>query len=94
MDNKTFSIGILSLTAVVLVVANLFTGRLAPRSAEALEVVNDRDYRLVTADAPGGSEALYVIENLSGIVAVLMYDQSKKSLEVVDIQSLDKAFLR
>jgi hypothetical protein len=91
MDNKTFAIGILSLTAVVLVVANLFTGRLAPHSAMAQEVVRDRGYVMVTAEAPGGSDALYIMDERTGLIACLLWDPSKRSLEVRDVQALTPA---
>ena len=54
MDKKTFIIGVLSLSAVVLFAANL----LQPRTANAGLVVKDNDYTAVTArTTPSSSTA-------------------------------------
>jgi hypothetical protein len=77
MDKKTFTIGVLSLTAVILFVANM----LQPRYAEAGFVVRDNEYTAVTARIANGGEALYVVDNRSGKMAVLNYNPNKKAVE-------------
>jgi len=76
MDTKSFSIGILSLTATVLLVANYF----ATPVAHATDTIRDRDYGLVTARSQAGGESLYVLDNRSGLVAVFAYDNSRRQL--------------
>ncbi len=74
MEKKSFLIGILSLSAAVLMVANYF----APTQADASLTVKDRDFSMVTARTQQGGEALYVLDNRSGKVAVYSYDPSSK----------------
>ena len=63
MDRKTFAIGILTLTAVI-----LFIGQFLPvRTAIANDSIGDRDYQLVTARTQQGGDALYVFQRRSGI---------------------------
>ncbi len=65
-DRKTFAIGILTLTAVI-----LFIGQFLPvRTAIANDSIGDRDYQLVTVRTQQGGDALYVFQRRSGIVAV------------------------
>ena len=53
MDRKTFGIGILTITAVVLFVAQF----LPVREARANDAVGDRDYQLVTSRGLKGGAA-------------------------------------
>src|SRR3954465_2874116 len=76
MDKRTFLIGVLSITAAVLLAANL----IQPRMAEASLVVKDNEYTAVTARIAKGGEALYLLDNRRGRMAVLMYDPNKKSV--------------
>ena len=76
MDKKTFTIGVLSLSALVLLVANL----IQPRVAEAGLVVKDNEYTAVTARVARGGEALYILDNRSGLMAVVAYDISRKGI--------------
>ena len=71
MKKESFAIGILSLTAVALFVANYFA---TPRSAIAAEAVNGRDYQVVTARIQTGGEGLYILDNKTGIITILTYD--------------------
>jgi len=76
MDKRTFLIGVLSITAAVLLAANL----IQPRNAEASLVVKDNEYTAVTARISKGGEALYLLDNRSGRMAVLMYDPNKRAV--------------
>ena len=76
MDKRMFLIGVLSITAAVLLAANL----IQPRNAEASLVVKDNEYTAVTARISKGGEALYLLDNRSGRMAVLMYDPNKRSV--------------
>ena len=66
VDKKTFWIGILCLTAAMLLVANLMNP--APASADL--VIKDLDYQLATAGNSAGGDSLFVTDNRTGMVAV------------------------
>lgn len=83
MDKKTYAIGLLSVTALVLLVANL----LAPRQLSAIESVNDRDYQLVTARVKQGGDALYILDNASGRLAAITVTPGRGP-EVAAVQQL------
>jgi hypothetical protein len=89
MDKKLFIIGILSLTAVVLFVANL----VMPTRAIADEVVKDRDWQVVTAHVQQNDEGLYILDNRSGMMAVFIYDPNAKSLVIRDRKPIMDAFV-
>ncbi|HEY2587743.1 MAG TPA: hypothetical protein VGI81_18495 [Tepidisphaeraceae bacterium] len=89
MDKKTFTLGILSLTAVLLFVANLV---IPPRQAEANFVVKDRDYQAVTALYQANDEALFVLDNRSGQMACFTYNPQQKSLALRDLRPIMSAF--
>jgi predicted hydrolase (HD superfamily) len=88
MDSKLFGIGILSLMAVVLVVANF----MPVDRAEAATVIKDRDYQLVTARNTQGGEALYVIDNRTGLIAAFTWDATTKTVKPRDVQPVMNLF--
>lgn len=88
MDKKTFGIGILSLMAVVLMIANF----MPVQPASAGTVIKDRDYQLVTAKVQQGGEALYVLDNRTGLLAVFVWDPTSRSVRVRDVKPLTFAF--
>lgn len=90
IDNKTFAIGMLGLSALVMAVAHLVVSQ--PQPAFAGETVQNRDYQVVTARIQGGGEALYVSDNRTGQVAVFTYDPASRSVVVKKIRSLADAF--
>ncbi len=75
MDKKNFSIGILSLSAMILLLANYF----AP-PAGAMNTIKDRSYAMVTATTQAGGEVLYVLDNISGRLGIFAYDPARKEL--------------
>jgi hypothetical protein len=89
LDKKTFTIGVLTLTAAMLLMANI----LAPHHAEANVTIKDRDYQAVTTHVtvPGG-DALYVTDNRTGNMAVFVYDPNRKGLKLVGVKSVTDAF--
>lgn len=89
LDRKTFIIGILSLSAVLLLAANI----LMPRHAMADQLVKDRDYQAVTAaiSSPGG-DALYITDTHSGMMAIYIYDPNVKDLKLVGVKPVMDAF--
>lgn len=89
LDKKTFTIGVLSLSAVILLVANL----LAPRGAQAsYNTIKDNDFQLQTATSVQGGDALYVTDNRSGAMAVFVFDPNLHSLKPLDGKLVQSAF--
>lgn len=88
MDKKTFSIGILSLTAVLLFVAIL----IMPPRASANFAVKDRDYQAVTAAIQANDEALYILDNRSGLMACFSYNPQQRALVLRDLKPIMNAF--
>ena len=88
VDNKTFAIGILSLTAAAMLLVNLN----APRQAEAAQVVKGRDYQVLTARTAQGDDGLYVVENRTGNMAVFMYDVKGRRIEPRAVKTVMEAF--
>jgi hypothetical protein len=84
MDKKTYTIGILAVVAALLLVANLMPS--AEPAANASFAIKDRNYQLVTARATRGGELLYVVDNLSGQVAVFVWDNNR--VKPLVVQSL------
>lgn len=78
MDKKTYSIGILSLTAVILLVANFMST--PPAEATLGMVYPGRDYQAVTAPVQGGGDALYILNNRTGMLAVFTYDTTTRRM--------------
>jgi hypothetical protein len=88
MDKKTFWIGILSLTATVLMLGNYF----APQPAMATMSIKDRDFSMVTAHSQTGGDSLFVLDNRSGKVAVYFYDPSSKVVRPRGSGDMSKMF--
>ena len=88
MNKKTYAVGVLSLSAVMLFVANL----LFPSNAGASFAIKDRDFTAVTAHQQQGDDALYVMDNRSGMMLVFNYDPTHKSLALRDRRAVTDAF--
>jgi hypothetical protein len=88
MDNKTFGIGILFLTAVILLVANW----MVPNQVVADTVVH-RDYSVVTARVQQGGDALYIVDNRTGQMAVFTYDPQRRNVQPRAVRAVTDAFL-
>ena len=89
MDRKKFSIGIISLTGLILVVATL----LPTRPAEGDFAVKDlRGMQMITSASQQGGDVLYVIEPTSAKVLVLAYNTNTKDLRRVAAGDLNLAF--
>jgi len=88
LDKKTFVIGVLSLSAVILFVANL----IQPPRAEAQMSIKDRDYQAVTAHVSKGGEALYLTDNRTGKMAVFVYDPNRRAVVPIAAGAIGNAF--
>ncbi len=75
MDKKTYTIGILSVVAALLLVANLMPT--SEPAANAAFSIKDRNYQLVTTRATKGGELLYVVDNVTGQVAVFIWENNR-----------------
>ena len=90
MDRKTFSIGILTVTAVILFIAQF----LPVRTAVANDSVGDRDYQLVTAASVQGGDTLYIFQRQSGLVAVFTWDPGQRRVSLRAVRSISDAILQ
>lgn len=88
MDRKVFGIAVLTLTAIMLLVACL----LPSKSAEAQFAVKDLSrFQLVTVQSQQGGDILYVIDP-DGNIAVLGFDPASRSLRPIATGTLAAAF--
>jgi|SRR6476469_7316766 hypothetical protein len=87
MDSKTYSIGILTLTAVALLIANIF----APRPAVAIEAVANDQMQAVTCRQQSGGDALYLLDHNSGKLAVFTV-KSGAGLKLMTVADVESAF--
>ncbi|HWE04634.1 MAG TPA: hypothetical protein VG326_19670 [Tepidisphaeraceae bacterium] len=92
LDKKTFTIGVLTLSAVILAVANILAP--SPVTASYNSVKDNSDFQMQTATAVGGGDALYVTEGRSGIMAVFTFDPTRKTLLLQDAQPVQNAFAK
>lgn len=88
MDKKTYTIGILSLSAVILFVANL----IMPPRAAANFAVKDRDYQMISAAIQPGDEGVYVLDNRTGNMALFVYNPTARSLQAKEVRPIMAAF--
>jgi len=90
MDSKTYGIGILSLTALVLIVANC----LVPANNASAEIaITGQGYSVVTARVQSGGDGVYILDNRTGNLAVFTYDPGTRRLEPRTVRPLADAFV-
>jgi hypothetical protein len=87
MDNKTFGIGILGATAVALLIANIY----APSPAVGDTAITNEDFQAVTASTTQGGDALYLLDNNTGKLAVFTADRNS-GLTLRSVEDVGKAF--
>jgi hypothetical protein len=88
MDRKTYAIGILFLSALALFLAICFV----PNRADAQATVKERVYSVVTARVQQGGDALYIVDNETGLMAVFTYDPNSRSLRPRAVRNVVDAF--
>jgi hypothetical protein len=89
VDKRTFVLGVLTLSAVILLVANI----LAPRGAVAMTTIYDKEtYQMQTARISNGGEALYVTDNRTGIMGVFVYDPNRRTIIARTVKPVMDAF--
>jgi hypothetical protein len=89
MDKKTFAIIMMVLLAVALGVANFAAH---PPMAQAAVVVTGRDYQSCTVKAPRGGDALYILDNKTGQLAVFTYDFNTRDVRARAVRFVRDAF--
>ena len=87
IEKNTLAIIILSLTAGLMLLANI-----SQPVARADNVIKDRDYQLVTGSLAGGGDALYVMDNRAGLMAVFVYDPSVRGIRARNFTALANIF--
>src|SRR3954469_25511293 len=90
MNRKKFNIVTLTVTALVLAAAPWFLPQPAP-AAQA--VWKDRDYQVVTARVQNGGDALYVLDNRTGQIAVFVYDPGARGVRPMAVRNVADAFI-
>jgi len=92
MERKKLTIAVLTASAVLLGAAHLFIGGGQP-TANAQAVLKDRDYQVVTARIANGGDALYVLDNRSGMIAVFVYDPGARGVRPMAVRNVADAFI-
>jgi hypothetical protein len=88
MDRKIYAIGILIVTATMLLIANLIP---LPQ-AVAATTIRDRDYQVVTARVQQGGEGLYVLDNRTGMIAIFTWDVAARAVKLRAVRPIADAF--
>lgn len=87
-QSGTLWIALLSLAAGV-----LFTAHFIPTTTPVYaDVIKDRDYQLITFRQIVGGEALGVIDNRTGMMAVFSYDEARRAMTPRAVRPLADAF--
>lgn len=89
LDKQVIAIGLLSIMAVGLFIANFVSP-----AAHADSVVEGHDYQAVTARMATGGEGLYILDNRTGLLAVFTYDTWKHTLVPSAIQPAANCFTK
>jgi len=87
MDRKLLAICLLTISAVGLMIANFVTP-----TARADTAVNSHDYQLVTAHLQGGGDALYMVDNRTGLMAIFTYDPGSRSIQPRTLRPVSDIF--
>jgi hypothetical protein len=91
MDKKTYGIGVMSITALLLFVACLLP---TPQRADGAFAVKDRDYQIITAKSSVGGDTVYVVDNRTGMMAVFGYDIKGRVLRLRQVRPVADAFVQ
>jgi hypothetical protein len=88
MDKKTYGIGILSVTAALLFVANF----MPIKTVQAADAVKERDFTVVTSRITQGGEALYICDNRTGQMAVFTWEAAARQIRLRDLKPVAEMF--
>ena len=87
MKRQNIAIVMLSITAALLLAANVFV-----QPADAMVVLKDRDYQVVTAKIATGGDGLYILDNRTGQMAVFTYDPASRAVRARTVRLVADAF--
>ncbi|MGF1634385.1 MAG: hypothetical protein ACFCVE_11090 [Phycisphaerae bacterium] len=87
--SNNLTVGLLGALAVVLVALHFV---LPVEPAFAIDSNGNREYQLITAGTARGNDALYVIDNTRGLMAVFTWDQQQRAVVPRKVQSMDSFF--
>lgn len=88
MDKTKLGITALAVSAAILLGLNLTT----PSPTQAAAIAASRDYQAATSKAQNGGEALYILDNRTGQIAVFLYDTRDKNLRARDVRLVRELF--
>lgn len=92
MDRKTLYIGLLCLSANALLLLNYFGTAPATAQFSTGLTIKDRDFSMVTARTQAHGDALYILDNRDGRVAVLTYDAASHLVRPHAVRDLPSVF--
>lgn len=84
MDKQTFSIGVLSLTAVVLLVGIAVVASLPQPAAAIGQMDRGGDYIMVTSQFNTGTELIFVVDGATGRMTAYAYNINTKQIQPWD----------
>ncbi len=86
MDTKTFAIGTLTVTAVILAAALLLVGALGkPQEAMAFgQSAYGGDYYMVSGQYQTGTEVVYIMDSAANRLNTYVYNINTKTVDLVD----------
>jgi hypothetical protein len=85
MDKKTFLIGVLSITALLLFLAQFMP---LAQTAVAADSARDRDWQVVTTTGTQGGDAIYIADR-SGQVAVYTWDPGDRVVKLRAVKPIN-----
>jgi hypothetical protein len=92
-ENQNLTIGILSITATVLLVAVIFVTTGSPNPAMAIgQTDKGGDYIVVTGQYTPNFEQVYITDAAARKLNAYSYDQTRREIVLWDSQDLAKVF--
>jgi hypothetical protein len=91
MDKKTFTIGILTITALLLFLAQFMP---LAQTAVASDSVRDRDWQIVSTSGTQGGDAIYIADARTGLVAVYTWDAGDHAIKLRAVKPIASAILQ
>jgi hypothetical protein len=90
MDAKNLAIGVLSVTATVLLVGNLVVVSLPAPAVAVGQIDRGGDYIMVTSQFNTSTELVFIVDGAAGRMAAYAYDFSRRIIQVWDAVELNR----
>ena len=89
MNNQNFAIGVLTVTATILLVGLVLMGTISQQQAQAFSQI-DRggDYILLTSQWRAEHELLWVLDARAKVLGMYHFEPRRSRLELIDVISL------